>query len=229
MREQQLQSGSWRRKAVCHPAATVEFLDQEDGHEEVVQPEHDKREMRWRNRVAIVGLTVAVALFWVATRETQYRPRKASPPTAGRGNIHPTHGAPPPAVAHLMTRILPGIAIDDAVVRVRGLAADGSSSVTESLDARYRHLAITLEITSGRPPRGATAQTITTGGSDATVIHNGRPSARRTVTLTVIAPHHARIPAVRLHRIADRAGRLPAALLPGLDHPCHHADSSRRC
>jgi hypothetical protein len=204
MREQQRHVRVSRRKAIHRPVLNVEFLDADV----VQQPDHLVRRAGWPTRVAILGLVVAASAAWVVTRGSEVRPSAGAPPAAAHAaTARPTTtpdlsyvlaAAVPTPVARTMSQVLPGISIRPATAGARWV------------DARYKHLGITVDIAPGRPPSGPTVQTVTSGASDVHVIHNRRPGARRTVTITVVAPQHVHLPTARLQRMADALGRLPA-------------------
>jgi hypothetical protein len=201
-----------RDPQVHGPLTGVEFLNEDDAQEEYFEPEQGLRGLRWQTRAVAGVLVAALLLAWTVTRGSGPPPSKASPATARSTAAVPftppstERGTTvPPAISRTMTRALPGIVITDSVVRV----GPPPGREARSVDAHYRHLMITVDITAGRP-LSATPQRFTSGASDVSVIHNRRPGARRTVTITVVAPQHAHIPIVRLQRMADELGRLPA-------------------
>ena len=105
---------------------------------------------------------------------------------------------------------MPGTTIDTVAVRPAPAVTGRHNAVTWSIDARYKRLLISLEITPGKGQTSAITQTITSGASDVHTIRDNGQSDRRTVTITVIAPHRAHLPYTPLQRIANRLARLPA-------------------
>jgi hypothetical protein len=200
-----------RARRPIRPALGVEFLD--DG----VAPQHAVESDRlpgWAIRVTIAVLIATTAAVWVVARGSETGPTVGASPVAAPPGDAPSAPAHPPTipdlsyvlaadvptpVARTMSRALPGIAIRD-VTRAGGR--------TRSIDARYEHLSVAVDITPGGPPAGTTVQTVTSGASDVTLVHNRRPAALRTITVTVVAPHRAHLPIARLQQMVDRLGRL---------------------
>jgi hypothetical protein len=59
-----------------------------------------------------------------------------------------------------------------------------------------------------------TTRTVTSGASDVYIVHNREQPARRTVTISVIAPHGAHVPQMQLERMANQLARLTTLQTP---------------
>jgi hypothetical protein len=194
------------------PHVSVEFLDDDA---QPIEPDETAGGRRRPSLALIAGLVAALSVAWIATRKTEAPTAVSVPPVAAQpalASIIPSShdddrtftvpGDVASPIGRTMTRAMPGISISDVTIAGEGPA------ITRSVDARYHELMITVEIVSGKPTSGPTVQTIAYGPSAVIIIHNRPRSARRTVTVTVIAPQHTHIPVAGLHLIADEIGRL---------------------
>jgi len=205
---------------VGRPHSTVEFLDDETpGQEPTEVMDSHARSTRWPSRAVIV--LAALSATWLATQRETSGPSHTPQPVAANTAVAPSAsgrislpaipaGDLPTRLTRIVTQTLPGTAIDTVAVRPAPAVTGRHNAVTWSIDARYKRLLISLEIMPGKGPTSAIAQTITSGASDVYIIRDRGQSDRRTVTITVIAPHRAHLPYTPLQRIANRLARLPA-------------------
>ena len=201
---------------------TVEFLDDETpGQGPIEAMDSLACGTRRPSRAVIVCVLAALFATWLATQRETSTPSHARQPVAANTTVAPSASARislpaipvgdlPTRLTRIVTQTMPGTAIDAVAVGPVPAVTGRHNAVTWTIDARYKHLLISLEITPGKRPTSAGPQTVMSGASDVYIIRDSGLSDRRTVTITVIAPHRAHLPYTPLQRIANRLARLSA-------------------